>query len=70
MDPSGDLHDRIELRAYQYWEERGRPWGAPEVDWFKAEHELTPVPPESALSRIARDVGAAVGTVVALLSEP
>jgi hypothetical protein len=31
---------------------------------------LTPVPPESALSKIARDVGAAVGTVVALLSEP
>ncbi len=69
MDPSGDLHEQIELRAYQYWEERGRPWGTPDVDWFMAEQELAVVEPEGALSRIARTVGSAVGTVAAFLSE-
>ena len=23
--------------AYQFWEERGRPEGSPEADWYKAE---------------------------------
>jgi hypothetical protein len=22
--------------AYRYWEERGRPFGSPEVDWYRA----------------------------------
>jgi Protein of unknown function (DUF2934) len=70
MDHSGIPYDQIELRAYQCWEERGRPWGTPEVDWFKAERELTAAEPDGPLSKIARTVGAAVGTVVALLSEP
>jgi hypothetical protein len=26
--------------AYFYWEHRGRPFGSPEVDWFKAEADL------------------------------
>lgn len=26
--------------AHQYWEERGRPLGTPEEDWFRAEKEL------------------------------
>jgi hypothetical protein len=26
----------IAQRAYQYWEQRGRPFGTPEVDWLKA----------------------------------
>ena len=26
--------------AYAYWEARGRPWGSPEEDWFRAEHEI------------------------------
>jgi Protein of unknown function (DUF2934) len=69
MDPSDNLYDRIELRAYHYWEERGRPWGTPDVDWFRAEQELTAAEPEDALSKIARAVGSAVGTVAAFLSE-
>ena len=30
----------IAERAYRYWEERGRPLGSPEIDWFRAEMEL------------------------------
>ena len=30
----------VEILAYQFWEERGRPSGSPEVDWFRAEREL------------------------------
>ena len=26
--------------AYQYWEERGRPFGSPEADWFRAERAV------------------------------
>ena len=26
--------------AYKLWEERGRPEGSPEVDWFEAERQL------------------------------
>jgi hypothetical protein len=69
MNNSGIPHDQIQLRAYQYWEERGRPLGTPEVDWFRAEQELAAEEPEGALSKIARTVGSAVGTVAALLSE-
>ncbi len=30
----------IEKLAYRFWEERGRPFGSPEVDWFQAEREF------------------------------
>jgi hypothetical protein len=26
--------------AYQLWEERGRPYGNPDPDWFEAERQL------------------------------
>ena len=26
--------------AYLFWEERGRPFGSPEIDWSRAEREL------------------------------
>jgi hypothetical protein len=35
---TGYRHD-IEKLAYAFWEERGRPYGSPEVDWFQAEQE-------------------------------
>ena len=53
----GELHDVIKELAYEYWEERGRPIGSPEVDWYKAEQTMSssnsasPVgPPFSAFS--------------------
>ena len=33
-------HKRIEELAYRLWEERGRPLGSPEEDWFRAEEFL------------------------------
>jgi hypothetical protein len=26
--------------AYDYWDRRGRPFGSPEEDWFRAEREI------------------------------
>ena len=34
------FHAQIEKLAYQFWEERGRPLGSSEEDWFRAEREL------------------------------
>jgi DUF2934 family protein len=33
-------YDEIALLAEQYWNERGRPFGSPEVDWLRAEATL------------------------------
>lgn len=33
-------HDDIALLAVQLWNERGRPHGSPEIDWFRAEATL------------------------------
>ncbi|HLH16616.1 MAG TPA: DUF2934 domain-containing protein [Bryobacteraceae bacterium] len=38
--PAVNLEEQIAIRAYQLWEERGRPIGSPEVDWRNAEEEL------------------------------
>jgi hypothetical protein len=35
-----DRHEFVAKLAYQYWEERGRPFGSPEVDWFRAEQTV------------------------------
>jgi hypothetical protein len=39
--------------AYRYWEDRGRPWGSSEEDWFRAEDEL---------KKSRRDYGRVPGT--------
>lgn len=42
--PLDVMHEKeTAILAYCYWEERGRPLGNPEVDWFRAEAELTRV---------------------------
>src|SRR5260370_32929171 len=35
------MHGDIEKLAYRLWEERGRPIGSSETDWFRAERILT-----------------------------
>ena len=35
-----DRHDVVAKLAYKLWEERGRPLGSPEVDWFAAERAM------------------------------
>jgi hypothetical protein len=60
MQPIAGDHE-IRLRAYELWQERGEPWGTPEVDWFTAERELKPT---NTLSLLAREVGKAIGNAV------
>ena len=33
-------HDFVAKLAYKLWEQRGRPLGSPDVDWFAAEQAL------------------------------
>jgi hypothetical protein len=35
-----DRHEFVEKLAYKLWEERGRPFGSPEVDWHAAERAV------------------------------
>jgi len=35
-----DRHELVAKLAYQLWEQRGRPFGSPEVDWFAAERAV------------------------------
>ena len=35
-----DRHEFVAKLAYRLWEERGRPFGSPEVDWFAAERAV------------------------------
>jgi len=34
------LHEAIAMRAYELWQERGRPEGSQEEDWFRSQDEL------------------------------
>jgi hypothetical protein len=35
-----DRHEFVAKLAYKLWEERGRPFGSPDVDWFAAEQAM------------------------------
>lgn len=35
-----DRHELVSKLAYKLWEQRGRPFGSPEVDWFAAERAV------------------------------
>ena len=35
-----DRHEFVAKLAYKFWEDRGRPFGSPEVDWFAAERAV------------------------------
>jgi hypothetical protein len=67
MEHPSVFHKEIERWAYQSWEERGRPWGTPDVDWFKAEEELSRLKATSGVKSLAREVGSAIGNLVAFL---
>ena len=40
IDNPEPSHEAIAQRAYEFWEERGRPEGTQEEDWFRAQDEL------------------------------
>lgn len=62
-------HKDIERRAFELWEERGRPWGTPDIDWFTAEQEASRVELDGVLIRVAHEVGKGLGKGVARLKE-
>src|SRR5436305_15321586 len=35
-----EQHQVVQLAAYYLWEQRGCPFGTPELDWFRAEEQL------------------------------
>ncbi len=37
---SGPAHEKIAIRAYEIWQESGRPNGKHEEHWYRAEREL------------------------------
>jgi hypothetical protein len=37
---SSPAQEQIALKAYLLWEERGRPFGSAEEDWFRAKEQL------------------------------
>jgi len=39
-EESVSTYEKIALLAYRYWEERGRPGGSDQEDWFRAEREV------------------------------
>lgn len=49
----GPTDDEISARAHQYWVERGRPHGSPEVDWNRARQELIEERRRHAMNTIA-----------------
>jgi len=54
VDIPRPLHEEIAQRAYELWEQRGRPNGSREEDWFRAESELSH-PSEVPLADTAAD---------------
>jgi len=63
-------HDQVQLLAFQLWQERGEPFGTPEVDWIQAEQQLTSDETQSelTLSALAKTIGSAIGSVAALVT--
>jgi hypothetical protein len=63
-------HEFTRLAAFFLWEQRGCPFGTPEVDWFRAEEQMrrhteqhSEKPP---LISAAETVGSALGKVAGL----
>lgn len=62
----------IRLKAYHLWQERGSPLGSPEVDWFRAEEELTTLDNDTStkprIVTVAEAVGSAVGSIAGIVT--
>lgn len=61
--------ENIQRLAYDFWQERGCPFGTPEVDWFRAEDECREkrrkAPEQSVILAAAKAVGSALGSATA-----
>ena len=75
MEPlhgESEQQNGIKLAAYYLWQERGCPFGSPEVDWFRAEEQLhgqsAEGATEPAMVAVAKAMGAALGSVAGLVA--
>jgi hypothetical protein len=34
------IEKEIAILAYEHWQKRGRPFGSPQIDWFRAVEDL------------------------------
>jgi hypothetical protein len=40
-NPGDYIGDKfIAVRAYLHWQDRGKPFGSPELDWFRAKEDI------------------------------
>jgi hypothetical protein len=62
----------IQVAAYYLWQQRGCPFGTPQVDWFRAEAQFREqhenASDDTALLAMAKTVGSALGSVAAHIS--
>ena len=64
-----ERHQAIQLAAYYLWQQRGCPFGQPEVDWFRAEEQLSEeAESKPALVAAAEVIGSALGSVAGLVA--
>jgi Protein of unknown function (DUF2934) len=63
-------HSQIEILAYQFWLDRGAPFGSPDIDWFRAEDELKNhgAQGEPPLTTIAKKIGQTLAAIETLAS--
>jgi Protein of unknown function (DUF2934) len=63
-------HEFTRLAAFFLWEQRGCPFGTPEVDWFRAEEQIRQQTEQPSgkplLISAAESVGSALGKVAGL----
>jgi hypothetical protein len=61
----------IQLTAYHLWQQRGCPFGSPEVDWFEAEERLVThsndTPDKSAIVAVGEAVGSVLGSIAGIV---
>ena len=71
LQNESERRQTIQLAAYYLWQQRGCPFGAPEVDWFRAEEELREsesAARKPAIVAVAETVGSALGSVAGLMA--
>ena len=75
MEPQqteSDRNDAIQLAAYYLWEQRGSPFGTPDVDWFLAEEQLhkhtEELPSKPAMVAVAEAMGSALGSIAGFVT--
>ena len=72
LEAKPEQHQLIEVAAYYLWQQRGSPFGSPEVDWFEAEEQMRVQTEDHSeqptLIAAAKTVGSALGAVAGFVA--